>query len=37
MTAMAAGDVINLQLFGIIGAANLIGPGGAELLVEQIH
>ncbi len=27
---------INLQLFGILGAATLLTPGGASLQIEQI-
>ena len=35
-TTLAAGSTVNLQLFGILGAATLLTPGGASLQIEQI-
>lgn len=33
----APGSTVQLQLFGLLGAATLISPGGAELVVEQLE
>ncbi|MCC6342332.1 MAG: collagen-like protein, partial [Bryobacterales bacterium] len=33
---LTAGSTVAVQIYGILGAANLINPGGAELLIEKL-
>jgi hypothetical protein len=37
VTSLSAGTTVNLQLFGILGAATLLTPGGASLQIEQLQ
>lgn len=37
LQTLSAGDVVDLQAFGLLGAATLLNPGGAELLIEKVH
>ena len=36
IAALTAGSGIDVQLFGLVGTATLIAPGGAELVVERL-
>jgi len=33
---LSAGSTVSLQLFGLLGAATLTTPGGAELQIEKL-
>jgi hypothetical protein len=35
--SLTAGDILELELYGIIGAVTLIGEGGTEMVVQQIR
>ncbi|MBL8211596.1 MAG: hypothetical protein JNK87_12825 [Bryobacterales bacterium] len=34
---LAAGDIVSMQFYGLLGAATLVNPGGAELLIEKLN
>jgi hypothetical protein len=36
ITNATAGDVVNVQMFGLLGAATLMNPGGAEMVIERL-
>ena len=36
IVSLAAGSTISLQMYGLLGAATLQNPGGAELVVERL-
>ncbi|MEZ5417427.1 MAG: hypothetical protein R2708_08790 [Vicinamibacterales bacterium] len=37
MATLAAGDLVRVQLYGLLGAAALLsGPGGVELILERL-